>query len=141
MINCFSFVGYSVAEARIGLRATQGDVNAAAEYINTNRQKRKESRKKTLDEWSKNKEKYKLGKCADGKQYVEPRFLDMLVNMGYSKETARRALQQSNNNVSLSVQIIQENPDLLNLPNTTSNHSMSHVIEDMIPRVSDDAFR
>lgn len=129
-------LGYSVAEARIGLRATQGNVNAAAEYINNNREKRIESRKKTQEEWSRNKEKYKLGKCADGKQYVEPKFLDMMVTMGYPKETARRALQQSNNNVSMSVQIIQDNPDMLNLVESNSMHSMSHVIDDMIPHVS-----
>lgn len=134
-VNRYSFPGFSVAEARIGLRATQGDVNAAAEYINSNREKRKESRKKTLQEWVKNKEKYKLGKCADGKQYVEPRFVEMMMSMGYSKETARKALQQSNNNVSLSVQIIQDNPDLLNVSDTGSNHSLSHVIEDMVPQV------
>lgn len=135
-INFVFFKGYSVAEARIGLRATNGNVNAAAEYINMNREKRKESRKKTLEEWALNKERYKLGKCADGKQYVEPRFVDMMVSMGYPKETARRALQKSNNNVSMSVQIIQDNPDMLNVVESNSTHSMSYVIEDMIPHVS-----
>lgn len=37
------------------------------------------------------------------------------MSMGYSSETARVALQQSNNNVSLSVQLIQEQPGLLNV--------------------------
>lgn len=59
----------------------------------------------------------------------------MMVNMGYPKETARRALQQSNNNVSMSVQIIQENPELLNVLESNSNHSITNIIDDMIPQV------
>ncbi|KAF2899522.1 hypothetical protein ILUMI_06657 [Ignelater luminosus] len=43
-------LGYSTAEARLGLRATHGDVNLAANYINENREKRAESRKKALAE-------------------------------------------------------------------------------------------
>lgn len=39
-----------MAEARLGLRATHGDVNLAANYINENREKRAESRKKALAE-------------------------------------------------------------------------------------------
>lgn len=38
--------GYTPAEANIGLRATKGDINMAANYINENREKREESRKK-----------------------------------------------------------------------------------------------
>lgn len=40
--------GYSVAEARLGLRATNGDVNLAANYINENRKIRSESRKRAM---------------------------------------------------------------------------------------------
>jgi hypothetical protein len=41
------------------------------------------------------------------------------MSMGYSSETARMALQQSNNNVSLSVQLIQDQPGLLNVACTS----------------------
>jgi UBA/TS-N domain. len=41
------------------------------------------------------------------------------MSMGYSSETARVALQQSNNNVSLSVELIQEHPGLLNVACTS----------------------
>jgi hypothetical protein len=39
--------------------------------------------------------------------------------MGYSSEVARVALQQSNNNVPLSVQLIQDQPSLLNVASTS----------------------
>ena len=51
--------------------------------------------------------------------WVEPKFHNLLMSMGYSSETARVALQQSNNNVSLSVQLIQEQPWLLNVACTS----------------------
>lgn len=43
-------VGYSTAESRLGLRATNGDVNMAANYINEQRNSREESRRKAMAE-------------------------------------------------------------------------------------------
>ncbi|KAJ8922694.1 hypothetical protein NQ315_007727 [Exocentrus adspersus] len=88
-------LGYSPAEATLGLRATKGDVNLAANYINENKEKRAERRKKAKAEEILIKERKKLGKCADGKQYVDANFVKILVNMGYNKEAARIALQKN----------------------------------------------
>lgn len=43
-------LGFTPAEARLGLRASGGDVNMAANYIKENRDKRAQSRHKTLTE-------------------------------------------------------------------------------------------
>ncbi|XP_065159726.1 NEDD8 ultimate buster 1-like [Atheta coriaria] len=127
-------LGFSEAEGRIGLRATNGDVNQAANYINENRNKRIEARKKALAEKILLNEKKKLGRCVDGKQYVDPRFLNMLVNMGYPKETARRALQHTNNVISDSIQYIQEHPEP-GSSNTKSQEFLS-LLEDLIPELT-----
>lgn len=103
-------LGYTTTEATLGLRATRGDINQAANYINESREKREEGRKKAKAEAILEKERKKLGFCVDGKQYVDPRFLKILVNMGYSKEASRVALKNCNNIISDSVQYIQENP-------------------------------
>ncbi|PSN45549.1 hypothetical protein C0J52_05786 [Blattella germanica] len=76
-------------------------------------------------------ERRRLGRCADGKQWVEPGFVKLLTSMGYSSDAARAALQQSNNNVSLSVQIIQEHPNLLNVAST----SKFKITKDMLQQV------
>lgn len=52
--------GYSPAEARLGLRATNDDINLAANYINENRRNRSESRRKAMAD--KILERYKLYK-------------------------------------------------------------------------------
>lgn len=78
-------------------------------------------------------EKKKLGKCNDGKQYVDPNFVKMLVNMGFSKRSAIVALQQTNNIISDSVQYIQEHPQPG--PSQTRSKEMMELIEDLIPEV------
>lgn len=74
----------------------------------------------------------KLGKCADGKQFVNPSFVQMLVNMGYNKEAARSALRMCNNIISDSIQYIQENPG----PSGTRSQEVISLINDLIPEVS-----
>lgn len=74
--------------------------------------------------------------CADGKQYVEPNFLQILVNMGYNKEAARIALQKSNNIITNSIQYIQDNP--LPGPSTSSyaSEELEHLVNTLLPEVS-----
>lgn len=76
-------------------------------------------------------EQKKLGKCDDGKQYVNPSFVNMLVNMGYNREQARVALQKCNNVISSSVEYIQEHPG----PSGTKSEELLGWINDLIPEV------
>ncbi|CAH0561061.1 unnamed protein product [Brassicogethes aeneus] len=131
-------LGFSPAEARLGLRVSRGDVNRAANFVNENREKRKEARQKAMADEIMEKEKKKLGKCADGKQYVDPNFLRVLVNMGYNREIARRALQRCNNIISDSVQYIQENP--LPGPSETKSQEFLAYIEELMPELVEAGF-
>ncbi|KAK5643497.1 hypothetical protein RI129_007342 [Pyrocoelia pectoralis] len=124
-------LGYSAAEARLGLRVMHGDVNRAANYINENREKRMESRRKAHAEKILQREQEKLGKCIDGNQFVNASFLKILMDMGYNKETARSALKNCNNIISDSVQYIQENPG----PSTSISNEMLSLIHGLIPEL------
>lgn len=75
----------------------------------------------------------KLGLCIDGKQYVDPNFVKILVNMGYNKEAARVALKHTNNVISDSVQYIQEHPQ----PGPSQSRSIEFLalINDLVPEV------
>lgn len=113
---------------------TRGDVNHAANYINENREKRKEARKKALAEQILDNERKKLGKCEDGTQYVDPNFVKMLVNMGFNREIARRALQKNNNVISDSIQYIQDNP--VAGPSESKSQEFLSYLEELIPEVT-----
>lgn len=126
-------LGYSPAEARLGLRATHGDVNSAANYINENRRIRVETRRKAKADRILQKEKMKFGKCDDGKQYIDPNFVRMLVNMGYSREAARIALKKCNNIITDSIQYITEHP--LPGPSSTKSKEMLSLIDDLLPEL------
>lgn len=112
-------LGYTAVEARFGLRAAHGDLSSAVVYITKQRADKAEAKKMEEAEKELNRERRRLGRCADGVHWVEPKFHNLLMSMGYSSETARVALQQSNNNVSLSVHLIQEQPGLLNVACTS----------------------
>lgn len=70
-----------------------------------------------------------MGRCADGFQWVEPKLHKLLISMGFSSEVARLALQKSNNNVSHSVQLIQEQPSLLNVASTSKFKVKKEVLQ------------
>ncbi|GLG96153.1 NEDD8 ultimate buster 1 [Gryllus bimaculatus] len=106
-------LGYTASEARLGLRAAHGNIGGAVELITRRREEREQLRKKEEAERKQNRERRKLGRCADGRQWVEPQLYQLLLSMGFTPFLAQRALQHTNNDVQMSVQLIQEQPDLL----------------------------
>lgn len=68
--------------------------------------------------------------CADGKQFVEPDFVKQLIDMGFPQNMAAAALKQSNNSMGLAVQLLQEQPHLLDaaLDVRISNDKIRQVI-------------
>nr|CAI5842294.1 unnamed protein product [Callosobruchus analis] len=127
-------LGYTSTEATLGLRATNGDVNQAANYINENREKRAQSRKKAKAEAELDKERKQLGLCRDGKQYVDPRFMKALVDMGYGREEARQALKYCNNIISDAVQHMQE-LGAAGQSSSTQHHEISDIVEALVPEL------
>lgn len=125
-------LGYTAAEARFGLRAAHGNLSAAVVYITKQREDKAEAKKKEEAETQLNRERRKLGRCADGFQWVEPKLHKLLISMGFSSEAARLALQQSNNNVSHSVQLIQEQPSLLNVGSTSEFKVKKEVLQQVV---------
>ncbi|PNF44038.1 hypothetical protein B7P43_G16238 [Cryptotermes secundus] len=125
-------LGYTAAEARFGLRAAHGNLSAAVLYITKQREDKVKAKKEEEAETQLNRERRKLGRCADGFQWVEPKLHKLLISMGFSSEAARLALQQSNNNVSHSVQLIQEQPSLLNMASTSKFRVKKEVLQQVV---------
>jgi len=100
-------MGYSSEEAKHGLRASRGDVSHAVDQILSMR-KRKE------EELERRNLRNRLGKCKNGSS-VNLGFYKTLVKMGYTSGVAAAALKENNNNMSLAVQMIQEEPEYLGM--------------------------
>ena len=107
-------MGYSIAEARIGLRASLGDRKLAVEHILRRRDEKQEIRRKEKEERERGKLRERLGHCANG-SWVNVGYYKTLVGMGYTEKVAAAALRQANNSLNTAVQMLQEEPELIAL--------------------------
>jgi len=107
-------MGYTVQEARLGLRAARGSLELAVDHINTRREEKAEIRRKEQEDRELEKLREKLGKCGDG-SWVNVGYYNTLVRMGFTEKVSCAALKQSNNSLNLAVQLLQEQPDLIEL--------------------------
>lgn len=89
-------MGYDLTEARIALRASSNDIEAAVFWITQRREKRQEARKKSR------KEQKLLGKQFSSGT-VNPHTLKSLIEMGFDKDLAATALEMCESNIETAV--------------------------------------
>ncbi|XP_033114770.1 NEDD8 ultimate buster 1-like [Anneissia japonica] len=107
---------FSTSEARLGLRAAKGHLELAVNKITERRERRKEIAKKETEEHEKRKKQRLIGKAANG-EWVNIDVYNTLLSMGFPANAAASALKQCNSDINLALQTLQENPELLNMPN------------------------
>lgn len=126
-------MGFSAAEARLGLRVSGNNVTRALAHIIEQREE-KEKRLKAERAERKNKRlEVKLGKTASGEQ-VSASAYRMLISMGFPKGASAEALRQTNNDIQNAIQVIQEQPELLSLADPDPDPE-SQVSDEMIRQV------
>ncbi|KXJ08773.1 NEDD8 ultimate buster 1 [Exaiptasia diaphana] len=108
-------MGFTVREARLGLRACDGDVTHAIDYITRRKQEFKERQEREKEERKQKRIQRKLGKTASG-EWVNLSSFEALMSMGFSRQTAIEALRQSDNSMDKALQILEDHPELLHLP-------------------------
>lgn len=108
-------IGFAPREARLGLRACQGNLERAAEYIMKERQERAEIKEKVKKDREDRRLAKKYGNCASG-EGLNMQNVHMLVEMSFPRAAAAEALKQTNNDVSLALELLQNHPELLNTP-------------------------
>ncbi|KXZ53463.1 hypothetical protein GPECTOR_7g913 [Gonium pectorale] len=89
-------MGYGLKESRRGLRFSGGDVSAALDFIQKQREADEErnARRRKVADW--NHERVHYGKTAGG-QYVDPEQLDKLEGLGFPRRLAAEALRKHEN--------------------------------------------
>ena len=105
-------IGYTIPEARLGLRASFGDRKLAVDHIMRRREEKAEIRKKEKEERERGKLREKLGRCGNG-DWVNVGYYKTLLNMGFTSKVAAAALRQANNSLNTAVQMLQDEPDLI----------------------------
>uniref|UniRef100_A0A1A9WA10 UBA domain-containing protein n=1 Tax=Glossina brevipalpis TaxID=37001 RepID=A0A1A9WA10_9MUSC len=103
-------MGYEPHEARLGLRARGGDIEQAINYIHDHHEKLNETRKYSRKERKLN---HKLSSRNRDKNWVNPRSVCTLMEMGYSSNMVVQALRDSRNDLSKALNLLQNHPEEL----------------------------
>ncbi|XP_017109096.2 NEDD8 ultimate buster 1 [Drosophila bipectinata] len=100
-------MGFELSESRLALRSCSGsrDVGQAIQFIQERRQQLKNARKQSKAERSMQR-KYNRSKNKDC-DWVNPRSICTLTEMGFDRRLAKLALQRSNNDVPQAVELLQ----------------------------------
>jgi len=125
-------MGFSSAEARLGLRVCENNVQLAIAHIMRRKEEREDIRKQEKMERKQKKRQTRLGKTAAGK-WVDMKFYDQLISMGFTPGAVAESLRQTNNDLNKALQIIQEQPHLLSLPDPEKQKP--HISDEMIAQV------
>lgn len=126
-------MGFSAAEARLGLRVSGNNVTRALAHIIEQREEKQTRLKAERAERKHKRLEIKLGKTANGEQ-VSASSYQLLISMGFPKGASAEALRQTNNDIPNALQVIQEQPELLSLSDPDPD-SESLVTDEMIRQV------
>lgn len=100
MLGCI-FLGYTDVEARIGLRSCANNIDQAIGFIHDRRNRLKNARKQGRAE---RKAKNSLAKTTNS-NWINPRTLNTLVDMGFDNNLCALALQKTDNDINKAVNI------------------------------------
>lgn len=93
-------MGYEPFEARLGLRACSGNLEQAVNFIQDRREKKRDARARSLKERKVNS---KLPRKSSDKDWVNPRSVCTLVEMGFPHDIVIGALKKSKNDLQRAV--------------------------------------
>ncbi|KAL8580117.1 hypothetical protein ACOMHN_061231 [Nucella lapillus] len=122
-------LGFTARETRLGMRACNGNVSAAADFIMKRRQERAEIGKKEKQDQEDKKLAKKYGNCANGDR-LNMQNVRMLEQMQFPRAGAAEALKQTNNDVARALDVLQEHPELLDLPDIDDKNKTPVVLRD-----------
>lgn len=105
-------MGFTMQEARIGLRAVNKNKNDATVWILSRREKIEQKKKEEREKRRRERRQKKFGKTAKG-NYIDIQLLDGLMTLGFSEEIVAEALKQSENQQEQALNLLMNSPNLL----------------------------
>lgn len=125
-------MGFTQREARLGLRASAGNVDQAVQHIMQRKEEKKEISKKVKEERRKKNVQRSLGTTANNSKVNVDNY-EMLINMGFGAGAAAEALRQANNDVSQALEVLEKHPEFLSLPDP--EHKKVTITDEMLAQV------
>ncbi|CAF1012608.1 unnamed protein product [Rotaria sp. Silwood1] len=105
-------MGYTVTEARRGLRSSQGNIDQAVEFIIENRRVREERLREERAREEEERLQNRYGHTQNG-QKINITYLRQLESMGYPRRACAEALKQANNRLEEASEMLLTNIDTL----------------------------
>ena len=106
-------VGFTITEARLALRACEGNLVSATRHAFLKREERERIHKEEKEKSRKRRLAKSLGSCDNGEEINVDTFEQMVNQLGYDRILAAEALKKCNNNLDDSMQLIHDDPDSL----------------------------
>uniref|UniRef100_S4RRC1 Negative regulator of ubiquitin-like proteins 1 n=1 Tax=Petromyzon marinus TaxID=7757 RepID=S4RRC1_PETMA len=111
-------LGFTPQEARLGLRACEGNLEMAATHVIQRREERRAMREREREE-----------------RRQDTESLRNLRAMGFASRTAAEALRQADNDVHHALQILEDHPELLALSDNDADEESVEVTEELLLQV------
>ncbi|EDW65646.1 NEDD8 ultimate buster 1 [Drosophila virilis] len=100
-------MGFEVSEARLALRSSSGNVERAVQYIQQRKQQLSDARKQSKGERAMHRRYAK--QATKDSDWVNPRSVCTLTEMGFDRRLAAAALRRTQNDVPRAVELLQTN--------------------------------
>ncbi|XP_078459952.1 NEDD8 ultimate buster 1 isoform X1 [Lampetra planeri] len=127
-------LGFTPQEARLGLRACEGNLEMAATHVMQRREERRAMREREREERRQARRMRRYGRTAGG-HWVDTDSLRNLRAMGFASRTAAEALRQADNDVHRALQILEDHPELLALSDNDADEESVEVTEELLLQV------
>lgn len=127
-------LGFTPQEARLGLRACEGNLEMAATHVMQRREERRAMREREREERRQARRMRRYGRTAGG-HWVDTESLRNLRAMGFASRTAAEALRQADNDVHRALQILEDHPELLALSDNDADEESVEVTEELLLQV------
>uniref|UniRef100_A0A8C4QTL3 Negative regulator of ubiquitin-like proteins 1 n=1 Tax=Eptatretus burgeri TaxID=7764 RepID=A0A8C4QTL3_EPTBU len=117
-------LGFSEQESRLGLRACGGNMEQAGAHIMHRREEKQAQQQREHAERRQARRVRKYGRTAGG-HWVDRVQHTRLTVMGFTPRSAAEALRQSDNNLDRALQVLQEQPELLELRDESTSAAIT----------------
>ncbi|PIK47243.1 putative NEDD8 ultimate buster 1 [Apostichopus japonicus] len=136
-------MGYSISEARLGLRSANGSVSEAITKISERKERKKSRAKQEKEDARKSKIAKKLGKSANG-EWIKVDVYEQLLDMGFPSGVTAAALRQTNSDLQLSLEAIQNHPEWYDVPDISFDEPSpdwtGNITDEMLAQITEMGF-